>query len=429
MGDLSDVLTKATRSPGYLHSSFIQARQNIEAFKNRHLPAVCKLLDLPADNVENLAPCTPLQEGIISRSLASDNSLYFEVFCFELSTKIKIDRMKEAWVKVIVSAQMLRTCFCPTVDGYAQVVIRNPQLPWTEDEFRTDEDLQQLQDSRFENWRHSNTDLLSCTLEIHVFKSEAKMLLVLHIFHALYDGMSLPIILRNVIWEYDRLPGIDYGPAFVDALPSGPLRKVEGAEDFWKRHFQDFEYESPLALMASRSQGISVASLEISMSTIDEAREFHATTHQAIIQAAWTVALRKYFPSELAFAMVVSGRSMDFEGVEKVIGPLFNTIAFYMDTKRDASWADIIKFCHKFNAEVLPFQHSPMRDIIKWCKTPSQNALFQTLFTFQTRIYSDFLTDANHWIQKEEITRQSDVSCSLIYSHNYTYHCVVPTLL
>ena len=44
-------------------------------------------------------------------------------------------------------------------------------------------------------------------------------IMLLLIFHGLYDGVSIELMLRHVVSEYFNVPGIQHGPNFVGILP------------------------------------------------------------------------------------------------------------------------------------------------------------------------------------------------------------------
>lgn len=388
------------------------ARQNIEAFRLRHFATVCRALRLSGENVEGFAPCTPLQEGIISRALSSDTPLYFEEFCFELSPKTDTNRLKYAWTKVMSSIQVLRTRFHPTVDGYAQIVLKAVQVPWNEEVFVAEDEIKNLKSRRYNSWLAENRELGGRLFEIQILQSKTRRLMCLNIFHALYDGLSLSMILEKTFLEYSRVPNITYGPPFLETLAFGSLCQVEGAKDFWKIRLRGLAYERLQFSTEAQSRATISVTLDISLFSINDVRRRHNTTYQSLIQAAWTVILRKYFPSQTVFGMVVSGRSIDFEAIDQTIGPLFNTIPFIPQIEGCKSWQDVIRCCHEFNTAVLPYQHCSLRDITKWCGRSSEKPLFESLFVFQKDLVDDSLRN-QHWTQVETAS-QADVSPTLI---------------
>lgn len=411
VGQLCDVLTKPLPKQNSEVSARFLAKQNIQTFHSRHLSTVCRLLKIQPDGIEAIAPCTPLQQGIISRSLNSGAALYFEEFCYKLSTTTDLKRLKEAWVNVVASTDVLRIRFCPTIDGHAQVVCKTQNIPWFEKGFETEEELQAYRCENFADWCHANSELNDRLFEICVLYTPVKRLVYLRIFHALYDGVSLPMILQAVVLGYTQVPNTKPRPSFIEALAVGPLCDVEGAREFWSQRFLNFSYRSNLPLHGSRSTATTFATLDVSHLKLDESRRCYNTTHQSLIQAAWVLVLRKFFPSEIGFGMVVAGRSIDYEDIDQVIGPLFNTIPFHIDIENDKSWASVIRSCHDFNTAAIPYQHSSLRDIMRWCQRSPRRSLFETLFVFQREAISNPTTVYPLW-EQVDTTPQADVSLS-----------------
>jgi ferricrocin synthase len=415
VGQLCDNLVKPLRKQNSEASARLLAEQNIQAYQSRHLSTVCSYFKLQTDSVEAIAPCTPLQQGIISRSLISEDALYFEEFGYQLSSTIDLTRLKKAWAYIVASTDVLRLRFCPTVDGHAQVVYKYQSLPWFEKDFDTEEELQAYKCDSFAGWCDTNAELNGPLFEIHVLHTQIRRLLYLRIFHALYDGLSLPMILQAVFLEYTQVPSLKPRPTFMETLAAGPLCEVQGATKFWSQQLLNLKYESELSLINSRSTTTTLASFNISDPKLSEARRRYNTTHQSLVQAAWTLVLRKFFPSEVVFGMVVSGRSIDYENIDQVIGPLFNTIPFYVSISECKSWADIIGGCHDFNTKVIPYQHSPLRDIMRWCQRLPKQPLFETLFVFQKEELSNSATACSLWTQMET-TPQADVGSSYTFT-------------
>lgn len=319
-----------------------------------------------------------------------------------------LSRLKYAWTKVLASVQVLRTRFYPTVDGYAQIVLKNIKLPWGEEVIVAEDEIKNAKSRRYNAWVAENRELGGRLFEIQIFRSKTRKLMCLNVFHALYDGLSLPMILDKIVLEYSQVPKIPYGPPFLETLAYGPLCQVKGAGDFWKNRLGSSVYKRLQPSTEIHSRATSLATLQIPLSSIDDVRRRHNTTHQTLIQAAWTVILRKYFPSQVVLGTVVSGRSIDFEAIDHTMGPLFNTIPFSPRIEGCKSWQDVIRRCHEFNTAALPYQHSSLRDITKWCQRSPETPLFETLFVFQKDLVDAPLRN-QLWTQVETPS-QADVS-------------------
>ena len=379
-------LTKAISSSGSAadnKGSFVAAQQAISATQHRHRRAVARALGENPRNIEALAPCTPLQQGMIARYLDSDNGLYFNTFRFELSPNCSIPRLQEAWNTAYRCTDILRTKFVNTDDGYVQAVLHHVPLPWSEHKNGdgSSTDLQSLR----QRWLEVNRSDLTRPFEIHLVNRQGSQMLVVHIFHGLYDGNSIGTLFERVHKVYDGVGSEAFeAPAFHSALPHGPLRVAEGARQFWESQLANLSSSTLPTLTKELKQGTIVVTRDLgSLPVYDSVRKKLNVTAQAIAQACWMHVLQSYAQVPISTGMVVSGRSIDLEGADRVVGPMFNTIPYQHYTHAGDTWASIIARVHEFNTAALPYQHTPLRDIIKWCKRTPDQPLFDTLFVYQ----------------------------------------------
>jgi amino acid adenylation domain-containing protein len=374
-------LTKALATSSDRSSSEIaDANQVISACRQRHMGTVTRVLRCKVDDIEAVAPCTPLQQGIISRSLASESSLYFNSFKYN-AQGVDMQKLEKAFNQALGRTQILRTFFIETDDGYVQAVRKTGHLPWWTLEVYDLASVDSVFTKRKQKWRSYNTTHLTVPFEIVVVRSGSETFVSVDLHHALYDGNSFDMLMNNVGKLYSSQDA-HFGKPFVDCLAFGPLRNVQGAKQFWVDHLQDVEPASMLPLVENEASQdvLCTASLEI-MTQADELRRSLGVTVQALVQATWIAILRKHYQG--AIGTVVSGRSIDFDGIENVIGPLFNTIPFYLRCEPGDSWQNLVKRCHDFNTTALSYQHTPLRDITKWCNTGRSQPLFDTLFVYQ----------------------------------------------
>lgn len=204
----------------------------------------------------------------------------------------------------------------------------------------------------------------------------------LQIFHGLYDGNSLTMLLRCVVDQYQGFEHIEYGPAFPLSLPHGPLAQAPGAQNFWTEYLKGWS-PHPIPLVSESTTDTVATSVLDNMSGFEDLRKQLGVTHQAIVQAGWISVLQNLTSPDLTVGMITSGRAIDFEGADKVIGPLFNTVPFHIKIEPGKTFADLILSCHKLNMKMQDFQHTPLKDIQKWSPAKPGQALFDTLFVFQ----------------------------------------------
>jgi amino acid adenylation domain-containing protein len=364
--------------------SLLAAQQAINAVQHRYRRTVAQTLSIDASEIEALAPCTPLQLGMIARSLEGDNGLYLNTFQFKLHDDISEQKLQAAWGSVFTSTQILRTVFVNTEEGYVQAVLR--EVPFQQINQTTTKDqhiAEHLKNIR-QDWLEYNRTDLRRPCEVHLVTIQKQKLLVVHIFHGLYDGNSIGLVFEAV-WNAYNGRELDSGaPTFHEALAHGPLRVVDDAKDFWQAHLSNVTpSHMPTITDEPEKESIIITRELHTMTTFDSVRRQLNVTAQAIAQACWLSVLQEHVKSAITTGMVVSGRSIDLEGADHIVGPMFNTVPYHHRIERSESWASIIKRVHNFNVAAHPYQHTPLRDIMKWCKRSSGQPLFDILFVYQ----------------------------------------------
>lgn len=379
-------LSKALASVSYDvngQDSVISSQQKISAFNHQHGSIVAEILSTDTRQIEALAPCTPLQQGMIAKFLESDQGVYFNSFHFKLHEDLNIGKLRGAWQKASESMEILRTVFVNTSDGFVQAVLRNLRLPFDEIRLPHTVSEETLLARKKRDWVNANRTHIQRPLELVLIESPQSKNLILHIFHGLYDANSINIILDAVRNIYcNRNIGI--GPSFHSALAHGPLRVQSNAKEFWETHLSDRQFRPLTRLNGQSSGSVVVATRDISdLRCLSDTRRRLNVTTQAIVQACWTSVLHQYLETVVTLGVVVSGRSIDFEDADKVAGPLFNTVPHQYSPQSHETWTSMIKKTHEFNVAAHPYQHTPIRDIMKWLRRSPNQPLFDNLFAFQ----------------------------------------------
>jgi len=361
---------------------YVIASQNITAFSQKHIFEICKELEIESTEVECLSPCTPMQEGIIYQFLDSESPIYFNKFEFCLDKCVGQKDMLNAWNKVIQNLQILRTKFVLTDDGFAQIVVKSLDA-WS---------TRPLDYSFLEK-----SSALKSPFKLNLSSGNN---LTIQIFHGLYDGNSMTMLLRHVIDEYHAINNHNYGPKFHSSLAYGPLAKIAGAKEFWANHLQHWSYR-PITTNTSVAEDVIATRTLQDLDGFDDLRKRLEVTPQAVVQAAWLSVLQTLVSPILTIGVITSGRAIDFQDADKVVGPLFNTIPFSVHIIPGMTSASLISTCHEFNMQMQDFQHTPLKDIQKWSPVASGQRLFDNLFVFQREDASDNSYAQGIWTQEE----------------------------
>ncbi|KAF2153761.1 peptide synthetase [Myriangium duriaei CBS 260.36] len=361
-------------------SDMRQVAQAITACRQKYLGTAAQNLKCRPDDIERIAPCTPLQQGMIYRSLSNEDGLYFNRFLFDIGDQ-DLHKLHDAFSKLVEAVDILRTSFIETDDGHIQVVLKKSALSWISITDSKGGDVESSLDMIHYDWIAANDRGLHKPFCVGVTTGEQTTFCQINIHHALYDGNSWSLLMQQLAELLQDKPQRTKAASFFDILPHGPMKETQGSKEFWTAHLRHAAFGQVQPLVNEQSPRDPLISRNIShLKALDRVRKELQVTSQSMVQAAWTAALAKYHSGPLG--LVVSGRSLGIE-VDKVIGPLFNTIPYSWRFDADDSWSDVAKRCHNFFIESLPFQHTPLRDISKWLRMGSDVPLFETLFVFQ----------------------------------------------
>lgn len=399
LGDLVSVLHDTQKKQSTSVGSVLEAHLLVDACQHRNRTRVSQALGVNPDQIEYIAPCSALQQGIISRARSGPEhrDTYFNAFHFRLDSTISIQKLRNAWSTAVSNNAILRTRFVATRDGFVQTALKPTavSLPWTQLDLDKDADIDKILKENYTRWVDANQDdEIASPLQLISVAWRKTNALVLHIFHGLYDATSLVLILGQVAAaynsaDYKSLASLEH-PTFLDALVHGPLRNHTSSRAFWESHLKDRGALQPVhPLVEANVVALQDIGVERTLSfvAVEHLRVSLGVTHAALIQALWVSVLQKtvYGGSNngVSLGLVLSGRTIDdLDGAEGVVGPLFNTLPFYAPaTELSMSWAALAQACHTFSIAALPFQQTPLRDIQKWCS--AGQPLFDVLFSFQ----------------------------------------------
>ncbi|KAM5371350.1 hypothetical protein ACJZ2D_008048 [Fusarium nematophilum] len=379
IGDLANTLAEGVSSQQ--EKLVREVKQSILAYGHRYRGMACRSLGVNPSDIEYIAPCSPLQQGIISRSMTSDQKgAYFNTFELKLRNSTSAALLRQAWEDLLQSEAILRTAFVPTTDGFVQVALKQRALPWKEQTIEKDDLANAYLTRQKKEWVEQNQSVIARPLLLTYVVTPSSRSLVIHIFHALYDGNSFDLMIDRLSASYNHTKKAS-GPPFLEALSRGPLLRHDNCRQFWENHLQGWSFAPIPKNGTGKSEEAITAVREIPTKTLETIRSSHNVTLQAVVMALWAPVLRKFVQAQPTVGVIVSGRAIGITDVEYTVGPLFNTVPFYDKLAPKESWASLIRRCHEFNTTVLDFQHVPLKSVQRW--SSNGKALFDNLFTYQ----------------------------------------------
>ena len=336
---------------------------------------VSKLCKVDTKELEDIYPCTAMQEGLVASS-GRLSGAYVARNVYHLGA-INIDRFKRAWETVVAEETILRTRIVYTdSSGFLQAVV-DESIAWNE--------VEQSEDV------HKDGDMIPShnggnLTKYNIIKDNDNIIFVWAVHHALYDGWSVELILNKVQKLYETPERVESTKEtaysrFIQYLSSV---NVSEAEDFWRSRLAGtttLQYP-PLPKPTYQPRGSCLLTHAVSISLKAE----NGITIPSMIRAAWALTIATYSDSEdVVFAETATGRDAPLERIEDIAGPTFATVPVRIRAETNLTVADYLQHSQQDFMEALPFQHIGLQRIKRINEDSKRACNFQNLIAINTQ--------------------------------------------
>ncbi|KAI0460296.1 peptide synthetase [Xylaria acuta] len=311
--------------------------------------------DVDAGMVEDIYPCTPLQEGLMALS-AKISEAYVAQRVVELADEAAAQDLLKAFRIASVDCFILRTRIVQVPEhGLMQVVIK--------DDFAYETTPGQSLNEYLENDRKIAVGLGRPLVRYGVVyneKTKGKAYFVLTMHHALYDGWSMPLVVDRVNRAYDG--HLTERPAqfkhFIKYLLE--MDRSE-SEKYWRERLAGAAGEQFPALPWPGYQQQADSLLEHYVPT---GRLTTGMTIATIIRGAWALLVSRYTASsDVVFGETLTGRNAPIPGVEEIEGPMIATVPVRIAVDPDATIAEYLQEIHDQSVAGIPHEHFGLQHI------------------------------------------------------------------
>ena len=389
-----------------------------------------------SDNIEDIYPLSPLQQGLLFHTLYDPESeAYFEQLSCTLRGALDADALRRAWQSVIDRHTILRTAFFwERRDKPLQVVRRKATLPWQQEDWRGLSTLEQqerfksyLEADRSRGFELSKAPLMRVIL---IQLTEDTYYLVWSHHHILLDGWSVGLVMNEVFALYEAFSkgkGIALGRSHPYRDYIGWLLKqdMSKAEEFWRQRLKGFREPTRLTVdstqesLPSEKESYGEAEAVLSPGTTTDLQLLasrHHLTLNTLMQGAWALLLSHYSgEQDVMFGSVVSGRPASLEGVETMIGLFLNTLPVRVRISPDRSALSWLKQQQEQQVELRQYEYSPLVEVQGWSEVPRGRPLFESLLVFENYPIEDSLKqeDANLTVEITDLFERANYPLTL----------------
>ncbi|EAW07086.1 nonribosomal peptide synthetase fmqA [Aspergillus clavatus NRRL 1] len=337
------------------------------------------------DQIEDIYPCTPLQEGMMALSAAKPGA-YIARFVHLLQPHVNHARVRQAWEAVVQACPILRTRIVSAPDGGMFQVVLHESFQW--DEF--DESAGASKETYMEKRQteplllgdpllhaallpgsspdsHTGTDsstYLIITMHHSVCDRWASRLLM-DLFEKAYDG--------HVLAHSPMTPFMHYMQQRL-ANSSTP--------EFWKQKFQGLGAEVFPALPSPGYTPMPRDSCQRSIVYHEDAPSGYTISN--VLRLAWALVISHYTSSpDVVFGVTVSGRAAPVANIEQMIAPIVATLPLRVRFNPTDTVLAALSAVQKQSTEMIPFEQFGLQRIRKLSSDAADGCSYQSQLVVQ----------------------------------------------
>lgn len=320
------------------------------------------------EELEDLYPCTPLQEGMMAITF-KDPAAYTVEYEYRLPSDVEPQRLREAWTKVAQANPILRTRIVSTTRrGCVQVVVRrNP--PW-----KMQNSDQSQGPSPAVSWKMGEP-LVRFTLESN--ESDQCMFRIL-LHHALCEDWSMLLLLQQVEAAYngEMVTPRPFRP-FIEHIE---MQRPE-ATRYWTETFKNADKSEMKGFPSLPEPGYHprpTTTMYHNMAVdSDQDTSFSLNSKMRL---SWALLQSLYTgTTDTLFGAIDSGRGMAVPGIESVSGPTLACVPVHIILNLDDQVVDALEAIRTQWLTEMDFGQIGLQNLLHMGPGPAAACQFQTL--------------------------------------------------
>lgn len=353
-------------------------------------------------NIEAIYPLSPLQEGMLFHHLLTpEASAYFVQMSCTLRGELDVTAFKQSWTRVIERHSVLRTFFTwEQRDKPLQVVLNRIPLPFEQHDWRALPAIEQeerftslLRRDQQRGFNLAAAPLLRLNL-MQLDHDRYRFLWSFH--HILLDGWSMPLLLKEFFLFYNAYRHgeelqLENPRPYRDYIAWLRSQDPAATESFWRETLKGFHVPTPLVVdrptTGELEHGYSEIKVRLSepvTSTLNRLAQRSEITLNLLVQGAWAILLSRYSGEhDVLFGATSSGRPVELNGVESMVGLFINTLPSRVRAAPDELLIPWLKKLQEQQLDVRQHEYTPLVEVHGWSEVPRGQSLFESLFIFE----------------------------------------------
>ncbi|KAL8330539.1 hypothetical protein RB593_001516 [Gaeumannomyces tritici] len=323
--------------------------------------ALCE--DVDESMIEDMYPCTPLQEGLMALSAKFQDS-YVAQRVLQLADAAEAKRLADAFEWACRDCAIMRTRIVQLPGrGLLQVVIRESSIRW-----RSGKTVEEYLESDHGEHMDLGKPLVRYGLVHH---DDSTVAFILTIHHALYDGWSMPLVVDRVNRSWDGLQTerpaeFKHFTKFLETVDK------EACEAYWRRRLDGATglQFPPLPYEGYTTQADSLIERHIPVAARDNSHSSTssptaAITMATIFRGAWALVASQYIggADDVVFGETLTGRNAPVAGADLIEGPMITTVPVRVRVDRHATAAEYLAAIQDEGVRQMEHEHTGLQHI------------------------------------------------------------------
>ena len=363
-----------------------------------------------------------MQQGMLFHSLyAPQSGVYVQQVVGTLHHDLDVPAFREAWQKIILRHSVLRVSFrwegleTPVQEVHPEAELPFERQDWTShSESERAEKLEDfLEADRCRGFDFTEAPLMRLSL-FGCGENEFQFVWTFH--HAVLDGRSFSMVLKEVFALYDAIRGggslqLPIPRPFEDFIEWLNRQNFQQSENFWRDRLKGFKSPTPLgvdrpvSVESHRPAGPGEKSIRLSLGATRALRELtdrHKLGLSVVLEGAWALLLSRYSGGDdVVFGVTRACRHSAIAGAEAIAGVFINTVPVRTRITAETRALDWLKSLREEQKLIRHHEHTPFSEIQKWSELPAGTQLFESILIFDHHTLDSALrSQGGEWTQR-----------------------------
>ncbi|MFJ4396907.1 non-ribosomal peptide synthetase [Pseudomonas sp. NPDC089396] len=379
-------------------------------------------LPIPAAEIEDVYPLTPMQEGLLLHTLLEPGTgIYYMQDRYRINSALDPQRFAQAWQAVVARHEALRASFSWSAgEAMLQIIHKPGNTPVDYQDWRGLDEAAQEQrlQALHKEEREAGFELLrEAPFHLRLVRvDDERYWFMMSNHHILIDAWCRSLLMNDFFALYQALgegrqAQLPVPPRYRDYIGWLQRQDLDEARGWWQANLAGFERAT--AIPSDRplrndhaGEGMVVGDCYTRLEASDGVRlrelaQAHQLTINTFAQAAWALVLARYSGDrDVAFGVTVAGRPVSLPQMQRTVGLFINSIALRVQLPEPGQRRSVRQWLQGLlerNMELREYEYLPLVAIQACSELPKGQPLFNSLFVFENApVESAVLDHAQH---------------------------------